>query len=237
MAALDDLLALQALDTRIDQLEHQLATLPVRAEIDEATARRAGAAASVEAVRARRAELRATQEHLESQAAEFEAKAAAAEAALYDGSVTAHKDLEALQAEVAGMKSRQANYEDQVLGVMEEIEPVDAELAGAEHVVSEIDAALSTLEARLQAEAGDVVDELARVRAERDAAVVGVPEDLLAEYTPLRSRLGGTAVARLVGARCEGCFMEIPSAQLEQVRRLPAETVATCPECGRMLVR
>lgn len=237
MAALDDLLALQALDTRIDQLEHQLATLPVRAEIDEATARRAGAAASVEVVRARREELRATQEHLESQAAEFESKAATAEAALYDGSVTAHKDLEALQAEVAGMKSRQANYEDQVLGVMEEIEPVDAELVGAEHVVSEIDAALATLEAQLQAEAGDVVDELARVRAERDAAVVGVPEDLLADYTPLRARLGGTAVARLVGARCEGCFMEIPSAQLEQVRRLPPETVATCPECGRMLVR
>ena len=77
MAALDDLLALQALDTRIDQLEHQLATLPVRAEIDEATARRAGAAASLEAVRARREELRANQEHLESQAAEFEAVAEA----------------------------------------------------------------------------------------------------------------------------------------------------------------
>ena len=82
-----------------------------------------------------------------------------------------------------------------------------------------------------------MVDELARVRAERDAAVVGVPEALLADYTPLRTRLGGTAVARLVGARCEGCFMEIPSAQLEQVRKIPADEVATCPECGRMLVR
>ena len=237
MAALDDLLALQALDTRIDQLEHQLSTLPVRAEIDEAAARRASAAAAVDTVRARLAELRATQEHLESQAAEFEAKAAAADAALYDGSVTAHKDLEALQHEIAGFRQRQANYEDQVLGVMEEVEPVEAELAGAEHVVSEIDKALATLEERLQAEAGDVVADLERVRAERDAAVGGVPEDLLAEYTPLRARLGGTAVARLTGARCEGCFMEIPSAQLEQVRRLPAETVATCPECGRMLVR
>ncbi|MFM7063691.1 MAG: zinc ribbon domain-containing protein [Actinomycetes bacterium] len=237
MAALDDLLALQALDTRLDQLEHQLATLPVRAEIEQAAARRASAESAAADVRSRLGDLRATQEHLESQAAEFEAKAVAADAALYDGSVTAHKDLEALQHEIAGFRQRQTNYEDQVLGVMEEVEPVEAELAAAEHVVSEIDGALATLDARLQAEAGDVLAELEQVRTERDTAVAGVPEDLLADYTPLRARLGGTAVARLVGARCEGCFMEIPSAQLEQVRRLPAETVATCPECGRMLVR
>ena len=62
--------------------------------------------------------------------------------------------------------------------------------------MSEIDKALATLEERLHAEAGDVVADLERVRAERDAAVGGVPEDLLAEYTPLRARLGGTAVAR-----------------------------------------
>ncbi|MFM7068431.1 MAG: zinc ribbon domain-containing protein [Actinomycetes bacterium] len=237
MAGLDELLELQQLDTRIDQLEHQLRSLPVRAELDEASARRIAAAAATAEVRTRLEEMRAEQEHLESEALDAASRADAVEASLYDGSVSAHKDLEAMQAEIGMLRSRQAHFEDRAIGVMEESEPVESELATAQHVVDELDAAITSLEARLEDEAGDVLRALESVRGERERAVDAVDSDLLADYEPLRARLGGIAVARLTGARCEGCFMEIPSAQLEAVRRLPESTIATCPECGRMLVR
>ena len=52
-----------------------------------------------------------------------------------------------------------------------------------------------------------------------------------------RRASGGVAVARLHGARCEGCHLEIPSAELEEVRRAPADAIVSCPECLRILVR
>ena len=237
MAALDDLLALQALDTRLDQLEHQLANLPVRAEIDEVTARRNSATATADAVRGRLEELQAEQAHLEDEAAAVEERAVAVEASMYDGTVVAHKDLEALQAEHRMLKSRQSHLEDRAIGVMEDAEPVAAELAAADLVVGELDAVLASLAERFAVESADVDAELTTVRSEREGAVALVPEDLLALYTPLRSRMGGIAVARLSGARCEGCRMEIPSAQLEEVRRAPADAPVHCPECTRLLVR
>ena len=63
------------------------------------------------------------------------------------------------------------------------------------------------------------------------------PIQLLATYSDLRSGLGGVAVARLNGARCEGCHLEIPSAELEGVRRAPEDSLVSCPECLRILVR
>lgn len=237
MAALDDLLALQSLDTRVDQLEHQLVNLPVRAEIAEVDARRATAVATADAVRSRLEELQAEQAHLEDEATLVEERATAVEANMYDGTVVAHKDLEALQSEHRMLKSRQAHLEDRAIGVMEDAEPVAAELEAADLVVRELDAVLDTLAGRLSEESADVDAELAGVRADREAALALVPDDLLAVYTPLRARMGGIAVARLTGARCEGCRMEIPSAQLEEVRRAPADAAVHCPECTRILVR
>ena len=53
----------------------------------------------------------------------------------------------------------------------------------------------------------------------------------------LRRSLGGVGAARLSGARCEGCHLEIPSAELERLRRAPDDAVVNCPECARILVR
>jgi len=46
--------------------------------------------------------------------------------------------------------------------------------------------------------------------------------------------VGGAA--RLVGDRCEGCHLTLPSMELERIHHLSADTFATCPQCDRILV-
>ncbi len=58
----------------------------------------------------------------------------------------------------------------------------------------------------------------------------------MTRYDPLRAKLG-VAAARLVGARCEGCHLDLSAAELDTVRRAPAEEIPDCPQCGRLLVR
>jgi predicted nucleic acid-binding Zn-ribbon protein len=181
--------------------------------------------------------IRSAQKEAEDHAALLEDKAAAVNTSMYDGSVVSHKELEALSEEHASLLERQGSFEEQALELMEEADPVEEELAACRAVLDSLDAQIAEVDAALIVARAEVDAETDRVRAERDAAVASVPVDLVDAYEPLRASLGGVAVARLHGARCEGCHLEIPSAQLEQVRRAPEDEIVSCPECFRILVR
>ena len=64
----------------------------------------------------------------------------------------------------------------------------------------------------------------------------GLPADLAERYERLRSHLGGVGAARLVGDRCDGCHLTLPSVEVERIHHLSADTFATCPQCDRILV-
>lgn len=202
----------------------------MRAERDAAEARRLDADRRLHA-------LRAAQKEAEDHASLLDDKAVAVNASLYDGSVTAIKELEALQAEHAMLKEHQAQHEDRALELMEEAEPVDAELQGYAAAVAELDESIARIEARIVVAEAEIDAEIDAVSSEREQAAQGVPAEVLEAYTTLRRQLGGVGAAKLVGARCEGCHLEIPSAQLEEVRHAPPDALVTCPECFRILVR
>ena len=53
----------------------------------------------------------------------------------------------------------------------------------------------------------------------------------------LRSRLGGVAVARLVGKTCQGCHLQLSAVEIDRIRRLDVDELVHCEACGRLLVR
>ncbi len=237
MGSLDGLLDVQSLDTQSDQLRHRRDHLPERDALAEAQARRGDADGRAEVVRGRLHELRSRQKALEDEAALVEDKAAEVDRKLYDGSVQAHKELEAFQADHRMLKARQSELEDGAIELMEAAEPIEAELAALEGSVAEQDAEAERLTAAITVAEAEIDAELDDVAARRQHAAAQLPDDVMEVYEPMRSRMGGIGAARLTGARCEGCHLEIPSAELEAVRKAPPEAVVTCPECGRLLVR
>jgi uncharacterized protein len=234
---LDALVALQDLDTAIGRHRHQRAHLPERAELAEIDQQAAGlrsAAAEIMPVRDRMAERQA---ELEGDLAATEERAAAVSRRLYGGEVRASRELQALAADIDGLEARASALEDQVLELMEEREPLDtrlgnlsSELAALEQRRRGLAAALATSEAAVDQQLGDL-------DRRREAAARVVPADLAATYDRLRARLGGVAVARLVGNHCDGCHLTLPAAELDRIRHLPDGEVVTCDQCGRILVR
>jgi hypothetical protein len=43
-------------------------------------------------------------------------------------------------------------------------------------------------------------------------------------------------VARLIGHHCDGCHLELSSAEVERIRHQGPDTIVTCDQCGRILV-
>lgn len=237
MSALDALLTVQELDTRLDQLDHRLRTLPEGRARDAARAAVSAAESELADVDARLHAVRSAQKEAEDHASLIEDKVAEIQASLYDGSVTAHKELESLQAEATMLTERQRGFEDDALEHMELAEPLEAEVGRRTEALGAARGDLARAEAEFEAAAGEVRSEMLAVRSERDADAAAIEPAVLERYEALRDGLGGVAVARLVGARCEGCHLEIPSAQLEGLRRAPEDEMVSCPECARLLVR
>ena len=120
---------------------------------------------------------------------------------------------------------------------MEQIEPLDADLARAAATRAELDDRAAALRGQVAAEQVSIEKNLRRVRAERATVAGTVEPELLAEYDTLRPRSGGIAIARLVGGSCGGCHLSLSAVEVDRIKKLPPEAAAHCEECGRLLAR
>ncbi len=230
-----ELLRLQSIDTRLQQLAHRLRSLPQSGPLAELAARDT-------AVRGRRAEAVGGLEDARAELARLESDVAVVEARIArDGDRLQHtssvKDVAALEAELSALARRRSDLEDQELVVMERVEIAERDVAGIDEERAEIAAEITRLEAE-RGEAASALD-VERDAADRDRAVVagGVPEALLKLYEQRRTRGAGVGAALLRQRTCSGCTMTLTGSDFETVRRAASDDVLFCPECDRILVR
>lgn len=234
MAALLDL---QRIDTATDQHRHRLAHLPEAAAVSELDAKIASLASRRSATAAALEEVAGRQQALEADLAASEARAKAVSARMYSGQVSASRELQAMAVDLESLKARVSDLEDRVLEVLDEREPLDAALIANEEETLALTGRRQLAEtARFEAEASLRV-ELDRATAARDAALPLLPADLVADYERIRARAGGIGAARLVGDRCDGCHLTLPSMELDRIRHAAPGVVVHCDECGRILLR
>lgn len=230
------LLDLQALDTSIDQNRHRRATLVERSALEELERRRQQTRASLDAATTARDEVAGRQEALESELAGTERRSGEVSRRLYSGEVSASRELQAMSEELESLKARVSATEDRILEVLEEREPLDALASGHEAELAGLDAEHDVATADLGKAEAAVDADIAGLEAQRQEVAARLAPSLLAQYERLRSRLGGVAVARLVGSRCDGCHLTLPATELDRIRHLPPGELVTCDQCGRILV-
>jgi len=236
VAALEALLTVQEHDTAADRLRHRRDTLPERAELIARQSECDRLDAQLGDARARRNDVLAQEKRLDDEATSTEAKAKEMERKLYGGTVSNVKELQAMEADVKSLRHRRDELEELELEVMEQREVLDREVAGLEAQRAEIQAAIDALTATItDAEAAIDRDLASEELARRDAAST-VPPDLLQMYDSIRAKNRGIGAARLVGDTCQACRLSLPATEVERVRRLPADQLARCDNCGALLV-
>ncbi len=236
MSGLEALLAVQELDTVADQLRHRLGSLPERARLEATLDQIAAIERETAATKERRDAVGRDLKRFEDDVATIEARIADTDRKMYSGTVTAPRELQAMQDELKSLKRRQGVLEDGELELMEQAEPLDADLLrlSGERVAADEEATRLTAELA-EAEVA-IAAELEHVVARRAEDVAAVSPDLLAEYERLRGQLGGIGVARLVAKSCGGCHLSLSAVEVDRIRHAPAGTVVHCEECGRILV-
>jgi predicted nucleic acid-binding Zn-ribbon protein len=231
------LLEVQALDSRIAQLDHKRKNLPEHAELERLGADLTQLRDLLVAARTEDSDTAREQTKAEQDVDQVRQRAVRDQQRLDSGVVTSPKDLENLQRELSSLAKRQSDLEDVVLEVMERREAAQeraTELAGR---VESLETKVAEAEQRKTAALEGIDAEGFTVAKEREVLATSVPDDLLKLYDKLRAQQGGIGAARLYQKRCEGCRLELNITELNELRAAPADTVVRCENCRRILVR
>ncbi|MGA2838066.1 MAG: C4-type zinc ribbon domain-containing protein [Acidimicrobiales bacterium] len=232
----DTLLRVQEFDTALDQLRHRIEAMPERAALADVRARRSALVPAMAEVQDQVDDLAGRQASLEERIAASAARRRDLEERMRSGAVSAARDLQAMDHEVGQLAERQHSLEDEEILLMEEEEPLDVALAEQQEQSRALEDEARRLTAVVAETEVEIRAAIAEVEAERAECATGLPADLAERYERLRSHLGGVGAARLVGDRCDGCHLTLPSVEVERIHQLTADEFATCPQCDRILV-
>lgn len=230
-----ELLRLQALDTRLQQVEHQAKALPQHAELaalgttaDQTRATLAARTGELEDVRIELGRIESDVDVVEKRIARDTDRIE------HTSSV---KDVQALETELAALKKRHTDLEEIELAVMERLEEREAAVAEVEAARDAIAAQVAEVERAKDSRLIELKRELGELARDRETIAGTLTEDLRALYEKRRVVGRGNAAALLRARTCSGCTMTLTGSDLESVRSAAADEVVFCPDCGAILVR
>lgn len=145
------------------------------------------------------------------------------------------KDAVALEQEIASLGQRLSVLEDAQLAAMGAVEDAEAAVAAQQALIDSTTAEGTELTRQAKADIAAADAMLAQLARDREAVSEGTQPSLLMEYDRRAAR--GVGAALLRAGACGGCMMLLSSTDLNEIRRMPADQVASCPECNCILVR
>jgi hypothetical protein len=230
------LLALQDADLQADRLSHHIEHHPVRvaqrvleSRRAELTKRRLDLDTSAAVFRTRQAEL-------ELEIAAIEHRVLTIEERMRSIAAGSFRDQEAMVTEIESLLQRKSEFEDEELGAMEALEPIDNEQSRIDDDDRVLAEDLAENSETLRQAVAELDLELEALRTARPLLAGSLPPTLLEEYERLRARLGGIGAARVVRGSCSGCNLSLSSTELDHLRHALVGSISHCEQCGRILV-
>ncbi|MES2094250.1 MAG: hypothetical protein V4531_10625 [Actinomycetota bacterium] len=228
------LLELQALDTRIQQLDHRAKTLPQRAVLtgleSESAVLRAEMLGESGALEDANRELA----RIESDVAVVEARIKRDTDRLQASSSV--KDVAGFESELAGLSRRRLELEELELGVMERVEELEVASRTLRASHDELLARIAAVVAERDESLEGLASERSHAVANRSTIASTLPEDLLALYERQRARYGQGA-SLLRGGVSEASGLKLNEFDMAAIRAASPDEVLICPESSAILVR
>ncbi|MBN1176567.1 MAG: YscO family type III secretion system apparatus protein [Dehalococcoidales bacterium] len=228
MTVTRQLYQLQELDLEIEKEEQSLAQktaqLGDRTALDEAKARLDSDRKDLEGLHHRHRDAEAEVDDLLS-------KISAAEDQLYGGKVTNPKELSGLQHEVATLKEKSDELENQALEIIDQVENAEKGLADATEAYAKLEKEWQREQQQLSAEIDKLKESLADLNEKRRQMAEQIDPPTLKLYEKI-SQQKQPAVAKVEQGICRACRISLSASALQRARSGQA---VQCGTCGRIL--
>jgi predicted nucleic acid-binding Zn-ribbon protein len=150
---------------------------------------------------------------------------------LYGGKTKDPKELVNLEKEAKALKSQIKTKEDSLLGLMGQVEQIEADVRGTVEESEQLKREWAQRQETLGPRKGELETELAELKGERTELAQQVDSEALSVYERIRLARG-QAVVKVERGRCLGCYIAVPTSQWQKVK---AGDLIRCNNCSRIL--
>lgn len=145
------------------------------------------------------------------------------------------KDIAGFQHEIEGLKNRKSLLEDSELSLLDKLEESEKRLTGLRNQKAEVELELEQSKSELSQTLGLMRDQNSKINQEISSIKSQLPSELIDAFE--RKLAKGNAVGRIVRSACTACNMNLNSTAMAELSNVPADELATCPECAAIVIR
>ena len=228
------LLELQAIDTKLSQLDHQAKSLPEHAALQQLAVENSELLVTLAEQKGVLEDARIELKRVESDVEVVEARISRDSARLQASSSV--KDVAALELELTTLKKRQFDLEEIELTVMEKVEQQDVVVGHLAEQVGNLQGRMADLEG-IRDSSMHLLDEARAIAVANRAAIAAqVSDELLALYEKQRQRYGSGA-SLLRGGVSLASGVKLNENDMVAIRAAAPDDVIMCPDSSAILVR
>ncbi len=147
--------------------------------------------------------------------------------------VKTNREYQALQKEIDTHESEKGGIEEKILQVLEVIDDLQSEIKESKEQVKASENKVATETEEKQAQLAELQKEIDLKQTQRNKICQEIPAKLLTEYDKLLLRRVGLAVTKVLDCNCQGCYINIPPQDYEELKR--GDKIYYCSNCSRIL--
>jgi len=150
---------------------------------------------------------------------------------LYSGTTKDSKELVNLEKEVKGLKSQIRPKEDALLGLMSQVEEIEAKVKTTTEEIERLKREWEQRRENLGQRKSEVETVLTKLRGDRNGLGQQIDSEALNTYERLRLTRG-QAVVKVERGKCQGCHITVPTSQWQKAK---AGDLIRCTSCSMIL--
>lgn len=145
------------------------------------------------------------------------------------------RDAVGLQHELDTLNKRSTSLREQMFGLEVDLEASNQQQHQLQTERDQMEQAANTERERAKLELSELKAEHQANRQSGEEIRSGIAQDLLELFDRRFSR--GLAIGRLRSNACGACNMNLNAAAMASIQHVPADELASCPECQAILIR
>lgn len=226
---IDRLIELQEVDLKIIYLENEKKDIPQR--VEELHQREKLISGEIKKIEEelKQAQLGNRNKELELQTKEAEIKKYKAQ--LYQ--IKTNKEYTSLQGEIEGLKADCSVIEDEIIGLLDKIDNINAKIKKGRERQKVDEENLKKEKLFLDNRIEEIGKEMEQLEKTREAMLVNVDKEIYKKYEKILRGKSSAAVVPVIDNSCGGCHIELPPQVMNELNI--SQKLIFCENCARIL--
>jgi predicted nucleic acid-binding Zn-ribbon protein len=228
MSLAEQLYKLQQVDLELQKKQQELGEIESRLSDDKALV---AAESKLASQKEQLEDARKKQKNAEWELEDLQEKVRQIDSKLYSGKTKDPKELINLEKEVKGLKSQIRPKEDALLGLMSQVEEIEAKVKTTTEELERLKREWEQSQETLGQKKSEGETVLAKLRRDRSGLAQQINSEALNTYERIKLTKG-QAVVKVERGKCQGCHITVPTSQWQKAR---AGDLIQCNSCSRIL--